>query len=373
MKNEKGFVLVTGLMLLLLITLMMVTAMGMLTSELRFASGDKVSKQIFWLAEAGLEEARSRLQGSSLNKITDTFSTDPTWSSFIGDGSRMGYDSNNSKHFLFNSLTTLNYAVQIKHKVNSSGQVLYWTGLIETPTPNRNIYVITSMGFDSNGRSKKLQIEVVPPISIPIPGTVYAKESVKVKGNSSGVKGEDECGFGGISGITTIYPPGVNVDTTGSQYVTGIPQFGQATDVDIVGLVASLRIGATVHSPENALNYGDPTKPNDLTACPNQVIYVSGNFEKGGGQGCGILVINGDWLVKGMSDGELNWYGPIIVKGDVNLGGGGNIKGVILSGGINEQSELGGNTWVRYCSTAVASLANSTAPYLTLKWVELFN
>jgi hypothetical protein len=219
---------------------------------------------------------------------------------------------------------------------------------------------------------------VVPPIPIPIPGAVYAKQSVKVKGNSSGIQGENDCGFGGVPGITTIYAPGVNVDLTGSKNVTGLPQFGNPVDLDIVGMANSLKNRANIfHNPTQALSYGNPNLPNDKTACPEQIIYVNGNLDKIGGQGCGILVVNGNWTNKGKSDGELNWYGPIIVTGDVNFGGGGLIKGVVFSGGTpdvgSDEDEFGGSTWIKFCSSATSQLSNPMTPYQTLRWVELFN
>lgn len=161
MKTEKGFVLVTGLMLLFLITLMMVTAMGMLTSELRFASGDKISKQIFMIAEAGTEEARARL---SSGLIPDTDQSNPNWIRFIGElpkAQDKGFQTGNSNHTRYDTITvpSLNYVVKINHKINVSNQVLKWDGTSENTSTGNTIYVIESTGYNGS-LSKNIRTEV---------------------------------------------------------------------------------------------------------------------------------------------------------------------------------------------------------------------
>ncbi|MBI5966426.1 MAG: hypothetical protein HY882_01025, partial [Deltaproteobacteria bacterium] len=64
-ENEKGAVLVTGLLLVLVLTILSMAAMMSTSAEIRIAANDRSAKSAFYLAEAGLEDARTRLQVSA--------------------------------------------------------------------------------------------------------------------------------------------------------------------------------------------------------------------------------------------------------------------------------------------------------------------
>ncbi len=63
--NERGAVLITGLLLVLVLTILSLAAMMSTATELKIASNDRSAKQVFYVAEAGLEDARSRLANRS--------------------------------------------------------------------------------------------------------------------------------------------------------------------------------------------------------------------------------------------------------------------------------------------------------------------
>ena len=95
--DERGAALITGLLLVLVLTVLSIAAMMSTATELKIAANDRSSKQIFYLAEAGLEDARSRLQaGVSPSPIYDSQSSNPNWTAFIGTAEKAawkGYDS----------------------------------------------------------------------------------------------------------------------------------------------------------------------------------------------------------------------------------------------------------------------------------------
>jgi Tfp pilus assembly protein PilX len=123
-KDEKGAVLVIGLLLILVLTILSMAAMMTTAMELKIARNDRSAKRVFYAAEAGAEDARSRLQtvGSS-SPIPDNQPTNANWTAFIGtptEAALQGYVAN-SDQILYSPLSysSLDYVVTIKHKLNS--------------------------------------------------------------------------------------------------------------------------------------------------------------------------------------------------------------------------------------------------------------
>ncbi len=63
MKNEKGFILVAGLLVVLLLTVLMVCGMTMAVGNLKATGNDREARKAFYLAEAGVEEAKVPSRG----------------------------------------------------------------------------------------------------------------------------------------------------------------------------------------------------------------------------------------------------------------------------------------------------------------------
>ncbi len=83
--NEKGAVFITGLLIVLVLTVLGTAAMMSTATELKIASNDRSAKRAFYLAEAGLEDARSWLQlGASASPISDNHPTNTAWEAFEG-------------------------------------------------------------------------------------------------------------------------------------------------------------------------------------------------------------------------------------------------------------------------------------------------
>jgi hypothetical protein len=122
-KNEKGAVLVTGLLILLVLTILSMAAMMSTAVELKIARNDRSSKQVFYLAEAGIEDARSRMQtGASSSPIYDTQPTNAVWTGFIGPEVKCqgkGYLVGNSNHIRYPSLNPV-------HEIMSYPSLINW-------------------------------------------------------------------------------------------------------------------------------------------------------------------------------------------------------------------------------------------------------
>jgi hypothetical protein len=392
--SEKGAVLITGLLFVLVLTLLSIAAMMSTATELRIAANDRSAKQVFSLAEAGLEDTRSRMQtGASAYPISDTQPTNPDWRVFIGTASKaasMGFDSGNSSHFLSPYPPLLDYGVRIRHKLNSSGIILKWgdsngDGIPEENTvEGKNIYVITSDGYDASGASKSVTIEASKFPSITADAALYTKAHTTIQGASTHVIGIDNCGSFSVPGIITMD----TVTQNGSPGITGSPQ------AVVENSTQNIDVRAVMNQFANKVNYsynlnsatltgmswGTPVPgaaQQDASSCSSRnVVYFNTNSTyvklSGGSNGCGILMVDGDLAV----DGGFHWYGVILVTGSVSFtggaGGGKNVTGAMIAGGTVSADLVGGNANIVYCSQAIGN-QTEYLPLVTLRWVELFS
>jgi Tfp pilus assembly protein PilX len=390
-KNEKGAVLVTGLLVLLVLTILGMVAMMTTGMELRIARNDRSAKQVFYIAEAGLEDARSRMQTAvSPSPINDSSPTSTSWTAFVGTATRAaakGYQSSNPNHALYTPLnSSMDYVVTITHKSDSSGNILRWGdingdgALEENTSVGENIYVITSEGHTPSGAEKPVKIEAVRVPSISAPAALYTEANTIIQGNSTYITGMDQCSGPDVPGVLTR----ATVSQNGKPTIEGSPAIVQNSplNLDISNLVKELGPNAKYSYPVNSatltgMNWGSPVAgptPQNASSCSerNMVYFeTSSTYVKLAGQssGCGILLVNGDLDI----NGGFHWYGIIIVTGSVIFSGGGekNVTGGILAGGSVSADTLGGDASIVYCSQA----GNQTnyLPLITLRWVELFS
>jgi Tfp pilus assembly protein PilX len=394
-KNEKGAVLVIGLLLILVLTILGMAAMMTTAMELKIARNDRSAKRVFYVTEAGTEDARSRLQGvGSASPIPDNQPTNANWKAFIGTAPEAvleGYigDSNQVLYAPLNSSPDGNYLVTITHKKNPSGQILKWgyaNGILgENTSAGNNIFVIKSHGQDTNGASKSVQIEATN-ATLYAPAAVYARGNTTMQGTSTYVQGKDQCGPG--DGSSDVY--GVlskqNVIQNGNPFIDGSPnpvEKNSPVEIPVQELVDQFKSHANynyniVGQTMNGVNWGSPTPgatPEDAMSCTDHnVVYIntSSTFVQltGMGQGCGLLLVDGDLMVQG----GFHWYGVILVTGAVSFTGGAekNVTGALLAGAEASADLVGGNASIPYCSKAVYE--NSYyLPLKILRWVELFS
>jgi Tfp pilus assembly protein PilX len=392
--NEKGAVLITGLLFVLILTLLSVAAMMSTATELRIATNDRSAKQVFYLAEAGLEDARSRMQtGASSFPISDSQPSNASWKTFIGTATKAaakGYDSGNSSHFLYSRLDppALNYVVKVSHKLNSSGVILKWGDINgdgipeENTTEGKNIYVITSEGYDADGASKSITIDASKFPSITADAALYTKAHTTIQGSSTYILGIDHCGSSNVPGVLTMD----SVTENGNPTVTGSPQpiiQNSTQNIDVRAIMNQfankVNYSYNVTSATlTGMNWGTPVSGatlQDASSCSGRnVVYFNTNSTyvqlRGGTNGCGILLVDGDLAV----NGGFQWYGVIIVTGSISFTGGGgkNVTGAMLAGGTVSADLVGGDANIIYCSQAIGN-QTEYLPLVTLRWAELFS
>jgi hypothetical protein len=125
-------------------------------------------------------------------------------------------------------------------------------------------------------------------------------------------------------------------------------------------------------------NWGAPT--DTASKCFNYfpIIYHNGDLSmSGSGEGQGILLVEGNLQVQG----RIDFYGPVIVTGAVNIRGTGSddVKfygGVLAQDVTLDDSRLTGNATVNYSSCAIKRALQGSAvptPLSERSWVQLYN
>jgi len=392
--DEKGAVLITGLLLILVLTILSMAAMMSTATELKIAANDRISKRVFYISEAGLEDARSRLQtGSSAFPIYDDQFSNPGWTAFIGNeekSTEKGFQSGNSNHVRYDQLNpAIEYVTTITHKLDGSGNILKWgdsndDGIPEeNTTMGRNIFVITSEGYDSNGASKPLRIEAAQVPDISAPAALYTKSHTTIQGTSTNVLGMDHCGSSHVPGVLTM----ADVRENGNPTITGtnpsaIVEYSPK-DIDIQGMINRFKKSVTNSYNVNSatltgMTWGTPaegfTQQDPLSCNERNIVYFNTNSTyvqlNAQTSGCGILMVEGDLAVHG----GFQWYGVILVTGTITFTGGGgkNVTGAMLAGSEVSADLVGGDANIVYCSSAVSN-QTQYMPLVTLRWLELFS
>ncbi len=426
--NEKGAVLVVALAFMVVLGLLGTTAVLITTTDMKIGGNYKTSQQAFYEADAGVEEARARMRGDAETEIyiDDDDESNVDWKSYIGDVAdprleEIGYDDTDTDHHLDASLSVsdFDYVVEIEHSTDpSSGLILKWAdtdgdGLAQRNTAaGETIYLVTSYGSEG-GSNDTVQIEItrLPPITAP--GALYVEAVTTLLGTSTNINGTDACGSDDAPGIVSTLPDGAdppNVNESGNPHIEGVNSEGYPDGpsdivydgtnmevqqmVDLLSSSADFRYSHDTNVTQTASaipgpgdDWGSPvqadsTPPLDLslpsTCSESNIIYYDmiddedGTHElglKGGVQGCGVLVIDGNLDV----NGGFFWYGVIIVSGSIKFTGGGgkNVTGAVIAGGsaIADTDVIGGNANIVYCSTAINSLLQNKA-FRRLSWKE---
>jgi Tfp pilus assembly protein PilX len=389
MKSEKGMVLVVGLMVVLALSILALGAMKTTTTELKLTAIDRANKEAFYTAEAGIEEVRARLVSStSAFPILDNQSSNSGWIAYVGPQEKctsFGFDPINSSHVRYDTLnSSLDYAVSVSHKLNSSGQILKWgdnnnDGRIEeNTTVGDNIFMATSRGYGSLGSKKMIKAEFSKIPRINVLSALYTKQVTRILGSSVVVTGSDKCGGTDVGGlITRVYS-----DSSGHPTIEGNPPLIESSlyDVDIQSMVDHFKKYAT-HSynwegNHSDVHWGSPTPgpdPQSPTSCDgHEVVYINTNPSSvkltGGSSGCGLLLVNGNLEV----EGGFSWYGLVLATGSITFLGGGekNVTGAVMSGGTTATDTVGGNINIIYCSEAINRITDHM-PLELLRWAEL--
>jgi Tfp pilus assembly protein PilX len=419
--NEKGMVLPLGLMFLAIIAIMGTTAVVVTTTDLKIGSNYRASEQAFYAAEAGLEEARARLRGTSSILDNPDYAGDPatnpdaTWSAYILTSSTWttsddpNYDSNYKNYIptstshtatapAANSLqSNISYWVKIRHKReadlltgetytdggSTTNDILYRgyrttssTTLEEFTTSAANpdnalpIEIVRAYGSSPSGGSTKIiEVHVRRSIGPPIVGALYGNS---VGGNGTvSVDGDDNCGQAGSVPAVTYC---TTDNLSGSGNVALDSDAGETTQLasplNVTQYVDALAPQATItwaaeppnnHTVGSANNY-------EIIYCDTSVLEspADDKLDINNLTGYGTLVVKGDVSFSGL----LNWFGLIICSGNADFTGGAGGKNIFGAVMANSTATMQGTVNIDYDSCEVDKARNDFS-YSLARWRDV--
>lgn len=426
---ESGIVLIAVLALIVILALVGTIAVITTNTDIKISGNYKNSVKALYAAQAGIEEARARLRGTS---STANYAGDPapnpdgswtaylltsnTWQTFDDPNYNTNYKNYIPKYspvnhtntsIVANSLQTgISYWVKIRHKreydaeqaghgmtsphyydndgstathsIGAPGNIVYY-GYENPSAPTTAVQftsnaplakyepveIITAYG-SSGGSLKIIEIEAVHYPCPPILAPLYSKGNVQINGSAGTFIGTDTCSVNpSLPPIYTKIPSAVSGG--GTPVYGGNPPspLSGSSDIDIMEYINTMKSNATITITENQTG-------TNYGSSSNYVICYSDMDELrlNGGTGFGILLVDGDLEL----GGNFNWNGLILATGKIKMNGGGggiNISGAVLSGDSSETTTSNGSVTLTYNSCDIEN-AIENQPLKVIKWKEVY-
>ncbi len=427
MNHNRGFALVAALLLVAVVSIMTATVLQTTSTEVQISGNHKRAVQDFYVAEAGLAEARVRLwktRGAPEYFIGGAGPwSDPLWTAYIvgsADWSPSVDPEYSPRHVhvipvrgnpantvvLPNSFqTALPYWVKIRHKTEydaeqdghasatphyvdrdgiasrhsktNRGNVVYFgypskTGIVPVaftatmPTPWLPVEKVIAHGRRM-GSSVVLEEELIHPPGPPQIGALYASGGVSLDGESGNIDGHDACGM--VGSLPPVISGGTVVTSTPGLHFDGNPAVPRSDSL-VLNLEAALdalgRGAVALYADQHNQQLGTTAVPMVFLASGEAFVRPSGiRIRQTSGEG--ILLVDGNATL----EGEVQWKGMILVTGTLVLQGQGNgivVRGGMWAGQINHQS---GPLVARYDSCLIQT-ALLAVPVQVRTWKEVF-
>jgi hypothetical protein len=384
---ERGFILVLSLLMLLFVSLIAIAALGTTTYHSTISGNKRVSEQAFYRSEAAINEFVGRFRPGAGSAITDAAPSNPNWRLYLAlDSTRaqgIGYVTSSPNHHFVQSLqNTLDFALEVRHKVTIANSVITKHGA--------PVYIVTSRGYTQEGGNRVVEIELTKSPSLDPPAPLYSEQPVNIHGSSTYIQGIDACGANDKPGIVTTLSktPTDPISISGSPTIQGspdpkvygAPNLNLRETLDYLKKTPDYSYTYTGNQTVSGASWGTPVGSGTTSALTYSgsmsIVYFNMNGTNtlkltGGTTGAGILLVDGSLEM----NGGFKWYGLIIVTGSVDYTGGGekNVTGAVLCGeNATVQVDVGGNAGIIYCSAISNSLKNKVSPYNIIRWREIF-
>ncbi len=368
-KNEKGFALVLALVFMLAMTIIGISVITNMTTEMHIASNERDAKLAFQVSEAGLQEALGRIHLARTSALyvgeldSDGDFRTAAWSkNFTSSETGLTYSVTleylleddvmvNETHDFCDSNSVANTTGNTTippDPCDKNGEIVYFGQdfNIDSETTSLTIgqfpvYKITSIGSAGGSNTSRKIIAYVGSTNLDL-DTGYAidtNQCLTINGGSfeiDGLVNQDA----GCTDCDTL------LDSTPGEGCLGdgIPDIDSHLGLpmsEILGMSDEIHycLGAPNCSDVNddipnsgqldtvIQDWGDFANDTYATYIyidnPGNEVVITGDFE-----GRGLLVVNGDLRINGSFDFE----GLIFVNGELTLGGGGN--SVNITGGL---------------------------------------
>jgi len=406
--NQKGIVLPVALVFLVVLGVMGGAAVMMTKTDIRISGNYKNSETAFYVAEAGIENAREALRAlNAASGIKNAFSDElagVTGSNGVLDG----YTSGTDDVPLLNG-TTLGNGTYTVYLTNDSVE-----GSLNLTDSNQTV-TLTSVATGPNGSNATIESTVKTFDLFPPPGSITLLGSgASFIGNMSNAKnlhGDDQCGSGTPKPVIAVTDsadvPSIKASINSSKPGTyhtkdsfGNPVDAE-TDPDAITKMISSSTLTSINS-NYGINLNDAHSLNNFVTELKQladtvasggtdansvyvgvpgdtrIVVVDGDFNLNE-SGAGILLVTGELTFQG----TITYDGVILVFGEGSMkrqGGGNNtIKGGILIadtlgpdgiagtaddvlGPPSLNTSGGGQSNIIYCSTVIDDMLGGIPP-----------
>ncbi len=382
--------LVLGMLLLLVVTLIGISALDTSTYDIRISGNQRASVQAFYAAEAGIHEFMGRFRVGATNQVSDSDPSNPGWKLFLardpGNGAtQIGYVSGNP-----NSIPSLqnqlDFGVEVKHKIDEANQVIKYGGV--------PVYIVKSYGFAADGGNKVLEVELIKSPGYDPPSALYSEVPVRIHGSSAYINGNDVCGTTNKPGIMTTTATTPPITESGNPSIDGLPPKVTHTGTpppanlqlkEMVGYLkgdANFKYGYNENQTLTGYSdsWGTPTSSDTTVPItytgPMNIVYFNLKGTRtlrleGDSHGAGILLVDGNLEI----NGEFAWYGVILATGAVVYTGSGrkNVTGGIMAGeNATNEIDIEGNASIIYCGAVSNKLEEIVPPLKITRWREIF-
>ena len=319
LRNEEGVALVTSLLVLVLLALMAPVIMTTTTNDIKRTESFKESRMAFYIAEAGVEQAKANIKASNYDSILagpdgNTATTTDNGTFTITGGSIAAISGNQYTQVSFNGGT---YSVRFydnddgdsdyTHDVDGLGYI-YSIGVYKNSTK-----VIRALVKKKNINPASLPAAVTlvgPAATITAQGSGFL-----VDGNGTTTTGVSDPNCGNKDAVATEASAAHTSVTLGGNADSKIVGVSGDTP-DIINnettftYVKALALYNTIKPLATNLGVTSQTGGTLGTAASPQLSYVSGDLSlKGNVSGVGILIVDGNLDMQG----TINFQGLILI------------------------------------------------------------
>jgi Tfp pilus assembly protein PilX len=403
-KDERGIALVMAMMILTVLSLIAVVLMMSVLTETKLTGHNLRTSTALNYAEAGITEAKGRLVagdialGANPKAVVAVFNTTSgTVPTFSVDTTGIATAQPSGAWLAYSTATKGPDMLTVSYKTDAARTVIYKYDDAKNPpiqtVSGMPIYVIRSTG-KSGTDVRKLVTEIYQnPVTLNIKGAVVSSQANSWSGNdymcgyNHRVDTPTNKGNNGRAGAG-----GCNENPGAGQWETGIGNLPGLWSTSTIAGPGPYVAGSPTTAPSQPSFYAGPWEavgmtqaqffawigPKKTTApvVPLGLVYLdnnstpgdqSGSFSFSGGDGEGMLYVDGDLTL----NGNFHYRGMIYVEGNLFINSWSWILGSVIVRGKSAMSWHSNGTILYSSDAVVQKLSKYSGQYTTLSWREL--
>lgn len=397
-RDERGMALVLALMVLLVLTVIGAALMANVTTETKIAGHKVRDSQSLTIAEAGVQEAMLRIRNGDVLDDGNPRNVHLIYNGLAGSLPASGTDTTSlatlqpAGSYLPYSTANKNPTVlSVKYKTRNNVILRYDESAspkINTATGNP-IWVISSTGRKGSAY-RSLYAEVTRSrINVLVRSAVAANVAIQFKGNIK-ICGHNHLGStptntepNACNGVAYLAPTAHGSCLPGAWSSNNITQQGSPTVIGEPSPEQKFQTGFysgpwdALGMPQNefwswigAARTSEPAPPQGIFYLDNDGVKQnkSGDFSYNGGDGEGLLYVDGDLRL----NGSFTYKGLIYAEGDVTINGNCWILGGLVVNGKTVVKIANGSAVILYSSEAIQQkISRYGGNIRTIAWREL--